>query len=68
MPMHLTSLLCQVEAGVPLRMWSKRFTEWWGVHRLLDVTNLVFLRHFRGTLVLNWFYNVMVRPCCRCCW
>ena len=46
-------------------MWTKRFTVWWAVHRLLDITTICFLRHFRGTLVLNWFYSLMVRPACQ---
>ena len=45
-------------------MWTKRFSTWWSVCRMLEVNSILLLRHFRGTLVLNWCFNIMVRPSC----
>ena len=34
-------------------MWSADFAKWWLVNRMVDTTNQIFMRHFRGTLVLK---------------
>ena len=57
--------------GKPVRMWTYDFAKWWFVCRLVEVNNFIFMRHLRGTALLNWFYRALVRPssqltaCCR---
>ena len=48
------------QADVPVKMWSADFAKWWLVNRMVDTTNQIFMRHFRGTLVLNYFYSLLV--------
>ena len=56
------ALLPQFHAGQSVPLWSSDFARWWLVNRLVDVTNQLFVRHFRGTLLLNWYFNLLVRP------
>lgn len=41
-------------------MFTNTFTRWWLVCRIVDITNTVFMRHFRGTVLVNWYLNMLV--------
>ena len=43
-----------------MRLWTFDFAKWWFICRLMEVNNFIFLRHIRGTVLLNWFYGAMV--------
>ena len=54
------ALLPGLNSGRPIAMWSPQFAKWWSVCPLVDTTNSLFMRHFRGTVMLNWYYNLLV--------
>ena len=60
------AILPKFEVGVPVRLWTFDFAKWWFICRLMEVNNFIFLRHVRGTVLLNWFYGAMVRLVSKC--
>lgn len=53
-------LLPKITFGQPIQLFSPQFAAWWLVHRFIDINNLLFMRYFRGTVVLNYYYNLLV--------
>lgn len=54
------ALLPKFSQGQVVALWSSDFARWWFVCRLVNISNALFMRHFRGTVLLNWYYNLLV--------
>lgn len=50
----------RIKADTPIKMYSPTFACWWAVCRAVDLNNLLFMRNFRGTSVLNTYYRLLV--------
>ena len=45
-----------VHNGKPIQLWSLAFFRWWLVHRMISLTNQLFVQHLRGSVfVATWF-------------
>ncbi|KAK9812147.1 hypothetical protein WJX73_000290 [Symbiochloris irregularis] len=53
------TLLPRLADGQKMRMWSPEFARWWCVCRMIDITNTFVMRYFRGTALLNQYYNLL---------
>lgn len=53
-------LMAGIKQGRPIKLFSPQFLRWWAASRLVDVTNAVFMRHFRGTAILSLYYSLLV--------
>lgn len=56
-------LLPKTKLDQPIKLFSPDFLRWWLVHRFIDLTNVLFLRHFRGTVVMNYYCSLLVNAC-----
>ena len=55
-------LLPRVPLNQPVKMFSPDFLKWWLVSRCVDLTNILVMKHFRGTVVLNYYFSLLVSP------
>ena len=55
-----------IKPGQVVKMWSSDFARWWLVCRLVETSNAVFMRNFRGTAILTEFYRFLVCICNTC--
>lgn len=56
-------MMPQVRMNTPIKLFSPQFAAWWLVNRFVDINNILFMRNFRGTIVLNYYYTLLVRRC-----
>lgn len=54
-------LMPNVPPGTIIKRFSPQFAAWWLVNRFVDLNNLLFMRNFRGTVLLNYYYAFLVR-------
>ena len=54
------ALLPNFAEGQSVQLWSSDFARWWFVNRLVDITNTLYMRQFRGTVLLNWYLKLLV--------
>lgn len=54
------TVLPTFEDGQRVPMWSADFAKWWLVCRLTDITNVVFMNKFKGSVLANWYLNLLV--------
>ena len=55
-------LLPRTKLDQPIKLFSADFCRWWVVGRFMDLTYILFLKHFRGTVVLNYYYSLLASP------
>ena len=53
-------LLPRSKVDEPIKLFSAEFFKWWLVSRAIDLTNILFMKHFRGTVILNYYYSLLV--------
>ena len=55
-------LLPRVPLNEPVKMFAPDFLKWWLVCRCVDLSNILVMKHFRGTVVLNYYFSLLVSP------
>ena len=55
-------LLPRVPLNEPVKMFTPDFLKWWLVSRCIDLTNILVMKHFRGTVVLNYYFSLLASP------
>lgn len=53
-------LLPKTRTDEAIDMYSSEFFKWWLVNRSIDLTNILFMKNFRGTVILNYYYSLLV--------
>lgn len=59
-------LLPRVPLNEPVKMFTPDFLKWWLVCRCIDLTNILVMKHFRGTVVLNYYFSLLASPLSLC--